>query len=112
MFSIANLPDKVLTINAAPDASAAALIRAAVRQHLAKKDAEGLRWLCSHHDTPEDVLLEICDHGLCLDELGHRRGPRRLVEKMADDHHYPEAIISLALELYVSASEPDHAFVA
>ncbi|HVC94444.1 MAG TPA: hypothetical protein VND64_12175 [Pirellulales bacterium] len=111
-MSIANVHDEAITISAAPGASAAALIRDVARQHMAVGNADALRWLCSHPDTPEDVLLEICDHGLCLDELGHRRGPRRLLEKLADERHYPEAIISLALELYVSALEPEGAFAA
>ena len=51
------------------------------------------------------LLLELCDQGRCLDELGHRKGPRRLLEKMAEQHRYPEAIVSLGLTLYTSEQE-------
>jgi hypothetical protein len=88
-----------------------AFIRNAVHKHLqSKPDEDDLRWLLSHDSAPEDLLLELCERGLCIDELGHRKGPRRLLEKLADEHHYPEAIITLAAKLYADPAESDDSF--
>lgn len=92
-------------------AIAAALIRNVTHQRLAAGDLEAVRWFCQHPETPEDVLLELCDRGECLDELGHRNGPRALLEKMADEHRYPEAILSLAIRLFEDSNEPSKRFV-
>jgi hypothetical protein len=98
IVSIANIPDEAVTISVWPGAPAAALIRDAARQHLEAGKSEGLRWLCSHPDAPDDVLLEICDRGLYLDDLGHRRGPRRLLEKLADEHQRERSGLSYEIE--------------
>jgi len=91
-------------------AIAAALIRNAVHQRLAADDREAVRWFCQHPEAPEDLLVELCDRGVCLDELGHRQGPRKLLEKMADEHRYPEAILSLAICLFEDSGEPAERF--
>ncbi len=107
-MAIADLNHQPITITVEPPAGlpAAALIRNAVHQHLVAGNLEAVRWFCQHSETPEDVLLELCDRGICLDELGHRRGPRKLLEKLAEEHRYPEAVLSLAIELFESAAEP------
>ncbi|MFO0675274.1 MAG: hypothetical protein U0169_01990 [Polyangiaceae bacterium] len=61
---------------------------------------ELLEELLFHPDVPEDVLLALCEEGAFLGSLGHRRGPRALLERMAELHAYPEAIVSLGLQLY------------
>ena len=86
------------------------LIRDAADQLLRKEDYELLSWICSHPATPEDLLLDFCDRGICLDDLGHRTGPRKLLERMAAVHRYPEAIVTLATELFTNAGESARAF--
>jgi hypothetical protein len=105
-----NYESVTVTIEPPAERSAAALIRNAVHQHLAVGNLDAVRWFCQHSETPEDVLLELCDRGVCLDELGHRRGPRRLLEKLAGEFQYPEAVISLGLELFQNAAEPATVF--
>lgn len=111
-MAIANANDKPITVTLEPPAStaAAALIRNAVHQHLAAGNLEAVCWFCSHPETPEDVLLELCVRGVCLDELGHRNGPRKLLEKLAEEHRYPEAVLTLALALFEDSAEPAAAF--
>lgn len=94
------------------DQPVAALIRNAVHQELAAQRHERLPWFASHPDTPEDVLFEVCDLGLCLIELGHRSGPRALLQRLASRHRYPEAVLTLATELYTSPTESTADFEA
>ena len=94
------------------DQSVAALIRNAVHQELAARRHERLAWFASHPDTPEDVLLELCDLALCLNELGHRPGPRALLQRLASRHRYPEAVLILATELYTNPIESTADFEA
>lgn len=68
--------------------------------------------LVFHPDMPDDLLLHLLDRGLCLAELGHRAGPRALLERMAAELGFSEAITTLALEYYgVEGADPE-AFVA
>lgn len=99
--------EHVVTVALEPPADhpAAAFIRSAVQQELAAQRHERLAWFGSHPSTPEDVLLELCDLGLCLNELGHRSGPRALLQRLASRHRYPEAVLTLATELYTSPTE-------
>lgn len=92
--------------------SAGALLEIAMREEMEIQWFDDLPWISSHSSTPEEVLLSLCDRGLCLDELGHRTGPRKLLEKMADVHQYPEAIITLASELYTNPEERLDSFVS
>lgn len=89
-----------LCVEPPTDASAATLLRDAVRHEIAARHEECLRWFCTHPAMPDDLLLEIYYSGLCLDELGHRQGPRALLEKLANEANYPEAILTLAIQLY------------
>jgi hypothetical protein len=94
------------------DHPVAALVRNAVYQELAARRHERLAWFCTHPDTPEDILLELCDQGICLAELGHRTEPRALLQKLASQHRYPEAILTLANALYTSPTESTADFEA
>jgi hypothetical protein len=58
--------------------------------------------------TPEDALWEAYRCGRGITPLGHRRGPRALLEALAEEHDYSEAITTLALYHY--ADEDDDAF--
>ncbi|HQU44083.1 MAG TPA: hypothetical protein PK867_14785 [Pirellulales bacterium] len=92
------------------DAAGASLFREAVRREIADRHEECLRWFALHPATPEDLLIEIYQSGLCLDDLGHRQGPSLFVEKMANEANYPEAILTVAIQLYTDSSESDEAF--
>jgi hypothetical protein len=98
-----------ILIEEAPPASrfASFLIRRAFEAAAARpiEDREDIRWLISHPEAPEDLLLSLCDQGLYLDVLGHRQGPRALLEKMAAQHRYPEAVVTLGKRLYADPQE-------
>lgn len=66
--------------------------------------------LLSNPGTPHEALRAAYRQGRGIDALGHRRGPRALLEALAEDHRYPEAITSLALYHY--AAEDDAFFRA
>lgn len=86
------------------DGSVAPLFREAIQHEISAQHEECLRWFCEHPDTPGDLLLEIYESGHCLDELGHRQGPRILLEKLANEANYPEAILTLAIQFYTDSS--------
>jgi hypothetical protein len=86
---------------------ASLLIRRAfeVAQNRIPQDREEICWLLSHPEAPEDLLLRLCEQGLYLDVLGHRQGPRALLEKMASQHRYPEAVLTVGKQLYGDLGE-------
>ena len=86
-----------------PGSSTASLIHDTVRYEIAARHEDCLRWFCLHPATPDELLIEIYESGLCLDELGHRKGPRILLQRMANETKYPEAIVTLGLQLYTDA---------
>jgi hypothetical protein len=98
-----------VTVDPAVD-SAETMLRNVAHQFLQAGRSDELSWICAHDFAPEDLLLELCDLGLCFMELGHRSGPRKLLERMADEHHYPEAIITLASKLYLDPDESTDSF--
>jgi hypothetical protein len=53
--------------------------------------------LAAHPNVPEDVLHRLLDEKLCIDRLGHRWGPRSVLERVARQYRYDEAITSLAI---------------
>jgi hypothetical protein len=58
----------------------------------------------------EEYLLELCDRGVLTCELGHRRGPRALMERMCAVHRCPEAVLTLGLDLYRDPAVPPAEF--
>ncbi len=85
----------------------------AVLEDLADDCEPLLEPLLSNPATPHDALWAAYRQGRGITALGHRRGPRALLEALAEEHRYDEAITSLALFHY--ASEDDaffRAFVA
>jgi hypothetical protein len=84
------------------DASASALLRRTAAQLMAARNWQALEWICAHPLTPEDVLLQLAK--LPVDTLrsvlGHRSGPRALLEHMANQQGYLEAVLTLALQYY------------
>ncbi|HEU4453709.1 MAG TPA: hypothetical protein VFR81_11650 [Longimicrobium sp.] len=71
-------------------------------------DDRFLHDLLMNPHTPEDALWAAYRRGRGITPLGHRRGPRALLEALAEEHEYSEAIASLALFHY--AREDDGAF--
>lgn len=88
----------------------AALIRNAVHQDVSANLTEDLRLFALRDDTPDDILFELYERGICLTELAHRKGPRRLLERIAKETRYPEAIITVAIELYTCDQESAEVF--
>jgi hypothetical protein len=66
--------------------------------------------LVSRPDIPDEVLRELLDVGLFIDELGHRAGPKWLLEKLADQFKYPEAILTLVKVAYTNREESPEQF--
>ena len=86
---------------------ASAAIQEAISRHASQPDSEQvyLPWLLTHPQAPEEALLRLCEQGLYLDDLGHRQGPRSLLEMLAFRYHYPEAVLTLGKQIYVNAAE-------
>jgi hypothetical protein len=90
-------------------------LREAVALLRAESDREAREVLIDlllHADIPEDVLMDLADDDDCLAVLGHRAGPRRLLEKLAEKYRYPEAITTLALYYYGTEEESAASFRA
>jgi hypothetical protein len=85
-------------------------VEEAARTHLDKHQIDELKWLVSHPAAPESLLIALCDRGLFLVELAHRSGPRTVLEKLAEEHRVPEAILSIGKKLYTDPSESTRAF--
>lgn len=66
--------------------------------------------LIFHPNMPDDLLLELCEDEYCIMPLGHRRGPQWLLEKLAKEHRYDEAIVTLALYYYGTDSYSNDQF--
>ena len=73
---------------------------------MVKRDFATLDSICSLPDAPEDLLLDLTQFPELHGVLGHRAGPLSLLWKMADDHHYPEAVLALGKHLYLEDSVP------
>lgn len=73
---------------------------------------EALRALAADPRTPEDILLELSQRPELRDDLGHRKGPRRLLESLANSYRHPEATITVAIDLYTAPNESLEAFQA
>lgn len=68
--------------------------------------------LLFHPEMPEDLLLAFCERGAFIATLGHRSGPRTLLARVAELHAYPEAIVSLGLDLFQDPAVPVPEFAA
>jgi hypothetical protein len=67
-----------------------------------------LQAVLANPHTPEDALWAAYRLGRGITALGLRRGPRPLLEALAEEHDHSEAITTLALYHY--ADEDDDAF--
>jgi len=100
--------DLALTVTDAPRLGEA--VRALLEEP-PRRDHDFLDDLLLNPHTPEDVLWEAYRQGRGIEPLGHRRGPRALLEALAEEHRYSEAITSLAL-FYYAHEDDDAAFRA
>lgn len=60
--------------------------------------------LIFHPNMPDDVLFHLVDSDKYITRLAHRSGPQELLEKLASEYQYSEAVTTLALDYY---SQPD-----
>lgn len=65
-----------------------------------------------HSLIPQDVLFYLLDRNICISDLGHRNGPRRLLERLAEEHAHSEAITTLMLDYYGTDENDDADFLA
>lgn len=63
--------------------------------------------LIFNENMPDDLLMELCEQGKFISQLSHRRGPKALLEKIAEKYNSDEAITSLALYYYKNESLED-----
>ena len=73
------------------------------------------RLLCAlvfHPNMGEKTLLLLLAKRCCITELGHRAGPRILLERVVARYRYSEAITTLALYHYGTSDYPTEAFAA
>src|SRR5438105_2169417 len=85
--------------------AAKSLVRDAGIQHFRRHELTGLRWLLTHpaaSDDLEDLLILACQYPEFRNEIGHRSGPQRVLELLADAYDHPEAILTLGIDLYES----------
>ncbi|HEX6039118.1 hypothetical protein, partial [Longimicrobium sp.] len=68
----------------------------------ADEDDRLLEPLLSNPVTPREALWAAYHQGRGIGALGHRRGPRALLEALAEEHGCHEAITTLALLYYAS----------
>ncbi len=101
------LPEFTIRISRPRGPLAATAVQEGISLHASRSDTEQvyLHWLLTHPQAPEEALLRLCEQGLYLDDLGHRQGPRSLLEMLAARYHYPEAVLTLGKQIYVSAVE-------
>jgi hypothetical protein len=100
-------PEFTIRVPKSQESLAAAAIQEAINRHTNRPDSEQvyLPWLLTHPQAPEEALLRLCEQGLYLDDLGHRQGPRSLLEMLAFRYHYPEAVLTLGKQIYANPAE-------
>lgn len=77
---------------------------------LAENDEHLLGDLLFHPNMPSDVLFHLVDLGYYITQLGHRSGPQELLERLASEYGYSEAITTLALYYYNQPNIPPSQF--
>lgn len=71
-----------------------------------------LDWLVFHPAIRDESLIRLLDYGRCIGSLGHRFGPEHLLLRLAREHRYPEAILTLALYHYGPDAARSEEFLA
>ncbi len=100
-------PEFTIRISRPRGPLAATAVQEGISLHAGRSDSERvyLHWLLTHPQAPEEALLRLCEQGLYLDDLGHRKGPRSLLEMLAFRYNYPEAVLTLGKQIYGDAAE-------
>lgn len=89
--------------NGLPVEVAGALVRRAIEVHVNERRDDRLSWLLTHPSLTEGVLVDLLDSNpAMLSELGHQPGPRKLLDFLAEKYRYPEAILTIAKDLYTN----------
>ena len=90
------------------------LVRRAVELHISENRVDRLLLVTLDHPSfTEAVMTEILDSNpAMLPELGHQSGPRKLLNFIAEKYRYPEAILTIAKDLYTNPDAPDAEFQA
>ncbi|MBM4094658.1 MAG: hypothetical protein FJ276_35410 [Planctomycetes bacterium] len=92
------------------------LVRRAFEIHIIEGREDRLPWLLTHPSLTRGVMTQIlAANPAMLRDLGHQSGPRKLLDFLAEEHRYPEAVLTIAKDLYTSpdASTADfRAFLA
>ncbi len=84
---------------------AAELIRRAIELHVGESRGDRLSWFLSHPALTESIMTNILDSNpSLLTELGHLSGSRELLHLLAQTYQYPEAILTIAKQLYTDSS--------
>jgi hypothetical protein len=90
-----------------------ALVRRAIEYHIAQKREDLLPWLLTHPALTEGVMTELLDSNpALLCELGHQPGPPKLLNFLAEKYRYPEAVLTVAKNLYTNPDVPTADFQA
>ncbi len=90
----------------------AALLKSASFPHARSSQPEHLRWLCSHPDTPLELLFTLVQFPELRTELAHRDGPHELLEVLAEAYGIDEAILTLGKRYYADATFSSAEFAA
>jgi hypothetical protein len=88
------------------------LFRHALWPLLQREDWESLRWLSSHPNAPESVLLLLVHYPKLHDALGHRTGPLKVLEVLAEGFGYLEAVLSVGKRYYTDPAFPTPTFAS
>jgi hypothetical protein len=80
------------------------LLATAADQLLREQNWEALEWICVHPRTSQPLLLELARHPRLHGALGHRSGPPALLNYLADEFDYAEAVLTLAKGMYIDSA--------
>ena len=89
----------------AKDTESISVLKDVVKFQYKEGNGPYLHWLCSCEGASEEVLIELSQFEEFRSQLGHRSGPRRLLEVLADKYDYDEAILTLGRTLFMSPGE-------
>ena len=110
MSTIDTQPCTIPLDASAMDTESISVLKEVVRFQYEEGNRPYLHWLCSCEGASEEVLIELSQFEEFRCQLGHRSGPRRLLEVLADKYDYDEAILTLGKSLFVAPDESLAAF--
>jgi hypothetical protein len=98
-------PDGANAMGGTPRDSAAESPELRARALLQAGNFDELRWMCLEEDLPEPFLLELCEYPELHCPLAHRKGPRSVLNRMAEESEFSEAAQTLGQLHYREAIE-------